>query len=429
MNAARPAIGVAGMTHLGLVTATGFAAKGFPTLCYDADEALVARLARGELPVREPELDDLVRNNAARQAFSADLAALATCDVVYIAPDVPTDDAAKSDLSGVRALIGRVFPALKPDATLVVLCQVPPGFTRGLELPAERLYYQVETLVFGRAVERTMKPERYIVGAADPAQPLPGAYAELLAAFGCPILPMRYESAELAKIAINFCLVASVSVANTLGELCEGIGADWAEIAPALKLDRRIGQFAYLTPGLGISGGNLERDLETVRGLAARHGADHGIVDAWFANSRRRKDWAYGILARGLLKANPAARIGVLGLAYKEDTHSTKNSPSLQLIGRMDPANLRVHDPIVPARVAPGAIGAEDPYAVADGADALALMTPWPVYRTLDPTKLAARMRGRLLIDPYSLLPAAACAAAGFEHHTLGRPPRGKRSV
>jgi UDPglucose 6-dehydrogenase len=393
-------IGVAGMTHLGLVTATGFAAKGFLTLCYDADVALTQRLSAGELPVSEPDLDDLVRSNGAAQRFTSSL----------------------SDLSGVRALIDDVFGAISTSAIVVVLCQVPPGFTRGLGLSASRLYYQVETLVFGRAIERTMKPERYIVGAADPSLPLPAHYASLLAAFGCPVLRMRYESAELAKIAINFCLVASISVANTLGELCEEIGADWGEIAPALKLDKRIGAFSYLAPGLGIAGGNLERDLETVRGLAAAHGTDAAIVEAWISNSRRRRDWAYGVLRRVLLKSNPRARIGVLGLAYKENTNSTKNSPALALIKKLDAAKLRVHDPLVSASAAPGAVGCADPYAAADGADALAIMTPWPAYKLLDPAKLAARMSGRVLIDPYGLIEDA--ATAGFDHFTLGRPMR-----
>ncbi len=415
-------IGVAGMTHLGLVTATGFAAKGFSTLCYDADAALTQRLSSGELPVSEPDLDDLVRSNGAAQRFTSSLADLAACEVVYIAPDVPTDDAARSDLSGVRALIDDVFSAISPSAIVVVLCQVPPGFTRGLGLDASRLYYQVETLVFGRAVERTMKPERYIVGASDPLLPLPAAYASLLAAFDCPVLCMRYESAELAKIAINFCLVASISVANTLGELCEAIGADWSEIAPALKLDKRIGAFSYLAPGLGIAGGNLERDLETVRGLAAAHGTDAAIVEAWISNSHRRRDWAYGVLRRVLLKSKPGAFIGVLGLAYKENTHSTKNSPALALIRQLDAAKLRVHDPLVPASAAPGAMGCADPYAVADGVDALAIMTPWPAYKSLDPAKLAARMSGRVLVDPYGLIEGA--AVAGFDHFTLGRPMR-----
>src|SRR6185437_1706335 len=102
-------------------------------------------------------------------------------------------------------------------------------------------YYQVETLIFGRAVERALHPERYIVGCRDPRAPLPAPLAGLLAAFDCPVLPMRYESAELTKVATNLCLVPSVSVANTLAELCESIRTDWSDMVPALKLDRRIG--------------------------------------------------------------------------------------------------------------------------------------------------------------------------------------------
>src|ERR1019366_9349800 len=182
-------------------------------------------------------------------------------DFVYLAPDIATDDEGRSDDGLLRDLIDLVLPVLRKDAVLVVLSQVEPGFTRSMSVPEPGLrYYQVETLVFGRAVERATKPERYIVGCADPSQPLHPQLKMVLDAFNCPILPMRYESAELAKVSINCCLVASVSVANTLAELCESIGADWSEIAPALKLDRRIGAYSYLAPGLGLAGGNLERD-------------------------------------------------------------------------------------------------------------------------------------------------------------------------
>lgn len=116
---------------------------------------------------------------------------------------------------------------------------------------------------------RALYPERIIIGTDEPQRALPEAYASFLLRFDCPILSMRFESAELCKISINCCLVASVSVANTLAEICEHNGADWSEIAPALKLDKRIGSHAYLSPGLGISGGNLERDLNTVIELEA----------------------------------------------------------------------------------------------------------------------------------------------------------------
>ena len=416
-----PTVAFAGMTHLGINSAAATAAHGFPVLCFDPDPERIAALSRGELPVVEPGLPELVRESAARLSYTADPARLAACDVIYIAADVPTDDEANSDLTPIRALIEAVAPRLKPEAVLVVLCQVPPGFTRGLTvLPPDRLYYQVETLIFGRAVERAMQPERFIVGCADPARPLAPAFQAVLASFGCPILPMRYESAELAKISINFCLVASVTVANTLAEVSEAIGADWSEIVPALKLDRRIGPHAYLAPGLGISGGNLERDLLTVLGIADTKGTDGGVVRAWLDNSRRRKDWCWQVLSREL---SAGEAVAVLGLAYKENTHSTKNSPSLALLAHLKGRRVKVHDPVVPASVVPFAEGAADALACAEGADALVLVTPWPEYKSLKPADLARVMRGRLVLDPYRLLDGAAMAEAGFRYHTLGRPP------
>ena len=421
----RPLIGFAGMTHLGLVSGVAAAEKGFSVVCFDPDAQRIAALGRHELPVSEPQLDELVTRNAQRLSYTANAADLSGCDVIYVAPDVPTDDQGGSDLGPINALLDIVLRAVRPDATVVVLSQVPPGFTRARQSAGRVLYYQVETLIFGRAVERALQPERYIVGCSDPAQPLPGPYAEFLAAHGCPVLPMRYESAELAKISINMCLVASVSVANTLAELCENIGADWSEIVPALKLDRRIGQYSYLAPGLGIAGGNLERDLATVCSFADRLGTDAGVVRAWIANSRHRRDWAARTIRSALLDAHPEAQVAVWGLAYKENTHSVKNSPSLATIAQLPGAHLRLHDPLVPASAAghAGAQGAPDALAAATGADALMILTPWPQYRAIAPDAIAKVMRGRLVLDPYGVLDLKAAVKAGLELHTLGRPP------
>jgi UDPglucose 6-dehydrogenase len=420
-------VGYAGLTHLGLVSAVAAAAKGFAVVGFDSDPARVAGIDAGNLPVVEPGLDDLVREHRARLTFTGDPAALRRCDVVSIASDVPTDDRGRSDLTGITALVESVTPALGPAATLVVLCQVPPGYTRALERPATaRRYYQVETLVFGQAVERALRPERFIVGCADPEAPLPDAYRQVLSAFGCPLLPMRYESAELAKIAINCCLVASVSVANTLAELSERLGADWNEIVPALRLDRRIGPHAYLAPGLGLAGGNLERDLATVIALAGERGSDAGVVASFVRNSARRRDWALGVLHAEVLAGRPDAVIGVLGLAYKENTHSTKNSPSLGLIAHLGPWRLNVHDPVVPASALARAdvTGCRSAGEAARGADAVAIMTAWPEYRELKPADLAGAMRGRTVVDPYRVLDGRAVAAAGLDYFTLGAPPR-----
>ena len=418
-----PVIGFAGLTHLGLVSAAAAAAKGFHVVGYDSDAARVAAIRTGRLPVVEPRLDALVREHNACLNWSEDVAALRACDVVYVSTDVPTDDSGRSDLAGIGRSIESVLSQLRPDGLLVVLCQVPPGYTGGVALAPERLFYQVETLIFGRAVERATDPERFIVGCADPTKPLPRALAAYLGAFGCPILPMRYESAELCKIAINCCLVASVTVANTLAELSEGVGADWAEIAPALRLDRRIGPYSYLTPGLGLSGGNLERDLATVQRLSERVGSDASLIAAFLHNSAHRRDWPLRVLRREVLAKKPDAALGILGLAYKENTHSTKNSPSLALIAQLPASPLRVFDPVVPAAAAshPHVRGAASALEAAEGVEALLVMTPWPEFRALEPKALASAMRGKVVIDPYRLFDPAEMRQAGLAHFTLGR--------
>ena len=415
-------IGYAGMTHLGLNSAVAAAEKGFETVCYDADSRHIAQLARNELSIVEPDLSELLGKNIERIKFTTDLSQLKPCDLVYIASDVLTDDLGKSDLEPISTLIAEVATGLRPDAVMVVLSQVPPGFTRGSFREDRQLYYQVETLIFGQAIQRALHPERFIVGCADPHEPLPPAFAQYLESFDCPILPMRYESAELAKISINVCLVASVSVANTMAELCESIGADWSEIVPSLKLDRRIGQYSYLAPGLGIGGGNLERDLATVCNLADQNGTDAGVVRAWIANSHHRRDWVLRSLYLEVLSKTDNPIIAVLGLAYKQDTDSTKNSPSIALLDHLQSFQVRVFDPVVPASIVtnPRCHGAESEYEACEGADVLAVMTPWSQFKELDLHEVAKAMRGRVVLDPYGVFDSEQCGDAGLSHHTLG---------
>lgn len=418
----KPRIAYAGMTHLGVCSSIAAASKGFSVLGFDPDEALARRLSSGHLHVNETGLDELLRDNQACIAFDSDPARLADCDLIYVAPDIPTDAAGRSDHSGLDALLDCVHGHARSDATVVVLSQVPPGYTRAHRKADRALYYQVETLVFGNAVERATRPDRFIVGCPDDRDGLPPALQEFLTAFGCPILPMRLESAEFTKISINCYLAASVTVANVLAELCTQTGADWSEVAPALKLDRRIGMHAYLAPGLGLSGGNIERDLATVVGLSIEHGTNADLIRAMVTDSVFRKDWALRILHRALLGTAKRPRLGILGLAYKENTHSVKNSPALALIRNLGQWPIQVFDPVVPASVVdhPDVTASGSAAAALDGIDALAIMTPWPEFRTLVAEEIAAAMRGRLVLDPYGVLDPAQARAAGLDYRTLG---------
>lgn len=419
-----PIIGYAGMTHLGINSAVAAADRGFQVVCYDPDPKRIDGLKRRELPVVEKDLPELLEKNYGRFRFTADAHDLASCDVVYIAQDVPTDDFGISDLSRIDMLIRQVDVTMRSDAAMIILSQVPPGFTRGRTSSGRLMYYQVETLIFGRAMERARFPERFIVGCAEPRQPLMPAFARFLESFDCPILPMRYESAELAKISINMCLVASVGVANTMAELCEQVDADWSEIVPALKLDRRIGQYSYLAPGLGIAGGNLERDLATVISLSKQYGTDSGIVSAWVDNSRHRKDWAWRTLSKRVLAQNPGAKIAVLGLAYKEDTHSTKNSPSLQLLTHLRDYSVVVYDPVVTARDSGFSFKATlSAMEAVQGVDVVCIMTPWGEFKKLAPSDLVKAMHGRWLLDPFKVVDGKAARSAGLQYVTLGVAP------
>jgi len=417
----KPLIGFAGLTHLGLNSAVASAVRGFRVVGYHDDPALIKQLQSGVPHVLEPGLPKLLAKHREQLTFSRDPKNLSKCDIVYIAVDVPTDDRGASDLTPIHEMIKTAASVMRADSLLVILCQVPPGFTRQIEWPAKYLFYQVETLVFGRAVERALYPERFILGCADPGQPQDERLLNYLEAFECPILPMRYESAELAKISINMCLVASVSVANTMAEICEHIGADWSEIIPALRLDRRIGQYSYINPGLGISGGNLERDLATVLRISESYNTDAGTVSAWLANSRYRKNWPYKMLEQMVLKKNPRASIAILGLAYKENTHSTKNSPAFILIERLTTCKVTVYDPVVPVTiVGDHVIGAASALEAIKGANALVIITPWPEFKNIRPIDIKTRMKGNVVIDPYRMLDANDVEAAGLVYAALG---------
>lgn len=414
-------IACVGMTHLGLIHTVAFAEKGFSLIAYDDNEQLITQLQQQKLPVNEPQLEELVLANVRRLQFTSDLKQLTTCDLVFIASDVPTDDKGNSDLRVIDELIVKITPMLSDKACLILLSQVPPGYTREIAFDKSRLFYQVETLVFGCAVQRALYPERYIIGVYNPSALLPDVYLSLLSSFDCPILKMRYESAELAKISINMFLVSSVTTTNTIAEICENIGADWEEIAPALRLDKRIGPHAYLTPGLGISGGNLERDLNTIIKLGEAKATDIGVVNSWLINSRYRRDWVFRCLQEQVLTHIKNPLICILGLSYKPDTHSIKNSPSIALLEQLKNHRIKAHDPVVTdVDLAHVTQETETVHAV-KLADVVIIMTPWSDYKSLSFEFLEQHMQGNTIIDPFRVLMTGDTGGQShFNYYSLG---------
>jgi UDPglucose 6-dehydrogenase len=421
-------IGFAGLSHLGTVSSICAASRGFNLVCYDADEKLVQNLTDHKLHVFEKDLQELLNSSARQIKFTHNLEDLSPCDLVYISVDVQTDKDNNSSLAPLTKLIENVRAQIKPSGAIVILSQVPPGFTsklsQTLDLKNVALYCQVETLIFGRAVERALYPERYIIGCKDPEKALPVALQALLESAKCPILPMKYESAELCKISINMFLAASVTVTNTLAEICEKVGADWSEIAPALKLDQRIGPHAYLAPGLGLSGGNIERDIATIRLLAQQNGTEANVAESFFSNSRHRKEWALRTLHEEVLSKNPKAKIGVLGIAYKQDTKSVKNSPSVEFMEALDGISLQVFDPQaeLPQHLQNKNTKAfSSALEAVTGVDAVVLMTPWNEFRSFDVNQMSQKMTGKDIIDPFHLINIKGCEELNLRHLTLGK--------
>lgn len=417
-------IGFAGLTHLGVNSLAAAAERGFYVLGFDENPETVDAMSNGQVDINEDGLTDLLKKNKDKISYSADPTDLRNCDIIYISIDVPTDANANSNLDPIESIIHLVLETVKEETLIVVLCQVPPGFTRQIQQRHTNTYYQVETLIFGRAVERATHPERFIIGCADPST-VDSRLFHHLEAYDCPILPMRFESAELCKTAINLFLAASVSTANTLADICERIGADWWEIIPSLRLDRRIGQYAYIETGLGLSGGNIERDLRTVQSLGIKHGADTAVVESYMSHSSYRKTWLVEQFESYAGDLN-SPKIGVLGLSYKENTHSIKNSPSVAFLENIlrqgvQGSDIQVYDPVVkslPELL--DVVFCEDAYQASTNVDVLFINTAWDEFRSLDLGVFVKTIRSRVVIDPFNLFDKK--LPKHINHVILGRP-------
>lgn len=423
-------VGFAGLSHLGLIYGLATAAKGIEVTGFDPDKNLVRALNGGKFSVNEPGLENLWKENRRRVSWHSIPQSLADCGLVFFSLDVTTDARDRSDTRPLEKLIRGTFPHLRPGTVVVLLSQVDPGFTRKKVLPAAQSagvnpFYQVETLVFGRAVERALEPERFIVGSPEPSVPLPEVLRQWHAAFGCPVLVMGLESAELCKIAINFFLVSSVCTTNTLAEVSALAGANWSEIAPALRLDARIGPKAYLQPGLGVGGGNLPRDLQTLQRLAGGGKTDLSLVDGWLRCSGHHRDWAmraYQRVLRNVGISPRRAKVAVWGLAYKEDTASVKNSPALRFLEKASAAQKTVFDPVarLPKKIR-RVRQVEGMVEACRGADVLAILTPWEHFRKTNPAEALKTMKNRIVLDPYGVISPTRWRELGAQVATLGR--------
>jgi len=399
-------IGYVGLSHLGLNYLAASSVKGYKVIGIDIDPKKITKLKKFDIELNEPSLKENIFKNKKKIRFSNDFSLLKKCKIIYISLDVDTDQKNRSQSEKVKKLIKKTCKIINKKAILVVLSQVKPGFMRQINFDSKRLFYQVETLVFGEAQKRALFPERIIIGKTDSKQKINDAFNNYLKKFNCPILKMKYEAAELTKIAINLYLSSTVTLTNSLDSICEKININWFEIAKALRLDKRIGKYAYLKPGLGISGGNLERDINSIIELNKYHKVDTNFFNSILQISHKRKKWVWEKLNELQIIKKKNLNISILGITYKENTNSIKNSPSIYLINKLVKNHfVKAFDPV--AKKINNIKKFKQTKSIKEAinnADVLVVMTPWKDFKTINITQVIKSMRGSIIIDPYQVL-------------------------
>lgn len=414
-------IGFLGMSHLGINYAAASAERGFEVICYDSNKKIIENLVNSKINFYEPDLEELLKKNQKKIFFTNKINLIKKCNLVFLSQDVPTNYKNESNLILINKLINATILHLNKKACFVILSQVNPGFTRKISWNKSLLYYQVETLVFGQALSRIFNPERIIVGSADINNKINKYYNFFLKKFRSPIIKLNYESAEIAKISINIFLIAQVCTSNLLASVCEKIGADWSGVVTALKLDRRIGKYSYLNPGLGLSGGNLERDLKTLTLLIKNNGIKDKILQSFFFNSKVSKDWVLSKIKKMRLNKKKD-KIAILGLTYKENTDSIKNSPSIDLIKKLNKYKIFAFDPKAKMLSSKNIniFRADSIDETMENAKVLIIMNKWKEFKRISIIKYKKKLLCKNIIDPFGVLKELNLQNKGFNYHVIG---------
>ncbi|HUG28069.1 MAG TPA: UDP-glucose/GDP-mannose dehydrogenase family protein [Gemmatimonadales bacterium] len=428
---------VVGSGYVGLVAGACLAETGNDVICADVDEAKVERLRRNEVPIYEPGLDDLLARNQAegRLRFTTDVgAAVEHGAVVFIAVGTPPGEDGSADLQHVLAVADTIGRHMNEPKVVVTKSTVPVGTAEQVRTAVRARTDQPffvasnpEFLKEGAAIDDFMKPDRVVLGvdSEEARERLGELYAPFVRT-GNPILFMDIPSAEVSKYAANAMLATRISFMNQVADLCEKVGADVTNVRRGIGSDRRIGQ-AFLFPGPGYGGSCFPKDVKALIHTARRVGASPEILEAVELVNARQKLVLLEKL-RGALGGTTAGReIAVWGLAFKAETDDMRESPAIPLVEGLltDGAVVRVHDPKA-MEVARGLFGdrvryASDPYDALTGADALAIVTEWLVYRNPDFERMRTLMRQPLVVDGRNLYDPERMARLGFTYRSIGR--------
>ncbi len=434
-------ITVIGTGYVGLVTGTCLAETGNDVTCVDCDREKIDMLCRGEIPIYEPGLTELVGRNAdaGRLHFTTDLdSAAGTAKFVFLAVGTPQAEDGSVDLSALNVVVDQIASHLAEDAVVVCKSTVPVGTNAAV---AERLKELTgrecdvasnpEFLKEGAAIDDFMKPDRVVIGArcktvADALRDLYQPYLRT----DKPLLVMSPESAEMTKYVANALLATKISFINETANLCERAGADINDVRRGIGHDSRIG-FAFLFPGVGYGGSCFPKDVLGLAAVARKHGVAPLILDAVDEVNNRQKYVLTEKIERHFDNKLSDKTIAVWGLAFKPGTDDVREAPALTLIDRLLDlgATLRVHDPEamnnVRKQYGDKLIYCTRPDDALKDADALAILTEWKEFIHPDFDAMRWLMRRPLIFDGRNLYDTGQMKAAGFTYYSIGRPAVG----
>lgn len=432
-------IAVVGTGYVGLVTGTCLADSGNSVTCLDIDASKVERLNRGEVPIYEPGLEELVHRNAkaGRLSFTTETAvAVRSAEIVFLAVGTPPSADGSADLSALWSVVAAIAPHLDPNVIVITKSTVPVGTAAGIERrlrEATSRDWQVasnpEFLKEGAAIEDFQKPDRVVVGVRTPAvaEKLRALYAPFLRTEN-PFLVMKPESAEMTKYVANALLATKISFINEVANLCERMEADIDDVRRGIGHDSRIG-FAFLFPGAGYGGSCFPKDVQALAAMAREHDCDNRMLTAVHETNREQKQVLGKKLHAFFGGSLAGRRIAIWGLAFKPRTDDIRDAPALDLIDRLldESAVVRVFDPEamdhVRARYGDRIEYAADPLDAATAADALAVVTEWGDFRRPDFALLRQTMAAPVIFDGRNLYDPAELRAKGFSYHAIGKLP------
>ena len=421
------AVAVVGAGYVGLTAAACFAHLGHRVVCTDVDAERIAGLQRGEIPIHEPGLAELVRAglDSGRLAFDCGSAeAAATADFVYLCVPTPQGADGAADLSYLEAAAGEIGPCLRPRTIVVNKSTVPTGSAALVERIVGRSDIGVasnpEFLREGQAIDDFLHPDRVVIGSDDRA--VAQRVAELYSGTLAPLLITDPASAETVKYAANAFLATKLSFTNAIAAVCEAVGADVTDVLAGLGYDRRIGS-EFMRPGPGWGGSCLPKDTRALLAVAETAGYDFSLLRGVLAANEEQFQRIVDKVARRV--DLPGARIALLGLAFKAGTDDVRASPALEIGQRLAAAGavVQAYDPAVPASAVTAAAGisvVDDAYSACRGAAALVVATEWDEFAGLDFARVASVMVERHVIDARNLLDRAALERLGFSYSGVG---------